>query len=116
MTVRTFSVSVRRGAGRDTWGEDRDGTTTHTIDGCTRWPRNSSESLDRSDVVLSGWTLVVPPGSDIVVTDEVRMPDDAPTDPWWQVEGDPMAAARPYASPLSDWDPGVPVTLTRTRG
>lgn len=111
--ISTFTVTVRRGGGRDSWGTDQP-SETHDIDGCTRWPTNSSESTDRSDVVLTGWTLSVPPGSDIVATDEVLMPDD---EGWWQVEGDPMSAMHPYRSPFDgQWDPGVPVTLTRVRG
>lgn len=108
----TFTATVRRAGGRDSWGDDKP-SAMHTIEGCVRWPRDSSESTDRSDVVLAGWTIVVPPGSDILATDEVQMPD---VDGWWQVEGDPAAASSPYASPLTGWNPGVPVALTRTRG
>lgn len=110
--MNTFTVTLRRGSGGDGWGGEST-YDTHEIDGCIRWPRNSSESLDRSDVVLSGWVLVVPSGSDVRPTDEIQMPGG---DDWWQVEGDPMATDHPYATPFSSWDPGVPVALTRTRG
>lgn len=104
----TFTVTVRRGGGRDSWGDPKP-PVTHAIEGCVRWPRVSAEESDRSNVVSTGWILSVPVGADLRATDEVQMPGDSS---WWQVDGDPL----PYVSPLTGWAPGVPVGLSQVRG
>ena len=104
---RTFTVKVRRRSA-DRWGDGTEGPE-RTIEGCTRWPRTSEETTDRADAVTSGWMLSAPVDCGITATDEVQMPGD-PT--WWQVVGDPL----PYESPFTDWRPGVPIALTRTKG
>lgn len=112
--MNTFSVRVRRRSA-NRWG-DGDAGAERVLEGCTRWPRSSNtgigasvETIDRSDVVTTGWVLSAPPDCGITAADEVQMPDDST---WWQVEGEPL----PYDSPFSDWQPGVPIALTRTKG
>lgn len=106
--MRTFAVQVRTKQ-TERWGESTTGPR-RTVEGCTRWPRGSEETTDRANVVTTGWMLSAPVDSGITASDEVQMPDD-PT--WWQVVGDPQ----PYAdSPFSDWKPGTPIALTRTKG
>jgi hypothetical protein len=103
-----FTVTVRRG-GEDTWGDQKT-QATHTIDGCVKWPRASTEQVDFSQTVATGYMLSVPAGSDLVASDEVQLPGDSF---WWGVEGDPL----PWGpSPFTGREPGIIVALTKGSG
>lgn len=103
-----FSVTVRRG-GTDQFG-DPTPTATHTIDDCSKWPRSSVETRDRSQQVATGYMLSVPAGADLLATDEVQLPGDST---WWSIDGDPL----PWGpSPFTGRQPGIIVALTKSTG
>lgn len=85
--MRRFTVKVRRGGGRDRFGDDQL-STIHTIEGCTGWPRSSTETNDASNSVVTGRMLSVPFGADLLSTDEVLHPWEDEDGSWWSVEGD----------------------------
>lgn len=111
----TVTVTVRRPAGTDRYGDPLP-ATTHTVEGCIVAPASgdsgqsaSSERTDLRDTVITGWTLYPPYGADLLYTDEVQLPGD---DTWWQVDGE----VGNWRSPFSSWAPGGQVTLRRVRG
>lgn len=76
-------------------------TTTHEVAGCLIAPRSSGEPGEFADTVVSGATLYLPAGADIVATDRVRVRDVT-----YDVEGD-----------VGDWGPaGSQVALRRSSG
>lgn len=106
--MNPVTVTVVRGGGNDRFG-DRKPTTEHTVVGCVKWPRSSSESADYSDSVSTGYMLSVPLGADILRTDQVRLPGDAAL---WSVDGDVL----PYENPFTGRTAGALVALTKTSG
>lgn len=111
----TVTVTVRRPAGTDVYGDPLPGAM-HEIPGCIVAPSSgdsgqpaSTERTDMRDTVITGWTLYPPYGADILPTDEVQLPGD-PT--WWQVDGE----VGHWSSPFSNWRPGGQVELRRVRG
>lgn len=107
-----LTVTVRRGGGRDRFGDPKP-STTHTISGCVKWPRVTGETDDYSQGVSTGYQLALPPGADIVSTDEVLLPDEPETGPWWQVDGDALDWG---PSPYTGRPGGIIVALTRETG
>lgn len=113
--THTVTITVRRPAGTDRYGDPLP-FTTHEIPGCIVAPSTgdagqatSQERTDVRDTVITGHTVYAPYGADILAIDEVRVPGD-PT--WWQVEGD----VANWASPFTNWQPGTQVALRRVRG
>jgi len=51
---------------------------------CILIPRTSSEDQERADTVIVGYTLVAPPGTDLVATDRVRA-----RGVMWEIDGEP---------------------------
>lgn len=47
-------------------------------------PRTSTENTDGRDTVVVGYTLICPPGTDLLATDRVRARGDV-----WTIEGEP---------------------------
>lgn len=117
--MHTITVRVRRGGGRDRFGDPQP-NVEHTIDGCIKWPRTNSrggqtlgEAVDFSDTVTVGYSLHLPIGADLVATDDVLLPGEDEDGPWWSVEGEPL----PWGpSPFTGWEPGSVASLTRSRG
>lgn len=119
-TPFAITIRVRRGGGRTTMGDPKP-YTYHDIDGCIRWPLQSSETNDRAATVITGFQLTVPPGADLVATDEVAFPDargdlpepDDDAAAWWSVDGKVL----PWGpSPFTGWEPGKVATLTEVTG
>ncbi len=78
--------------GVDQYGNDVREDVSTTIPGCVVWPRTSTEYNDARDLVITGLTLLLPPGFSVLPTDtflvrgevfEVQaMPFDWSQNPW----------------------------------
>ncbi len=78
--------------GVDQYGNDVREDVSTTIPGCVVWPRTSTEYNDARDLVITGLTLLLPPGFGVQPTDtflvrgevfEVQaMPFDWSQNPW----------------------------------
>lgn len=101
------TVTVQRQTDADIHG-DGAWADHHTIDGCFWAPRASREVNDQRQAVITGRSLYVPTGSDLLSTDRVRLPDKTT----WRIDGDPG----PWASPFTGWSPGVEAALERVTG
>lgn len=55
--------------GVDQYGNDVEDDVTTTIPGCVVWPRTSVEYTDARDTVITGITVLIPPGVDVAATD-----------------------------------------------
>lgn len=71
------------------------------------WPRGSSETIDASNTVIVGLELLVPPGTDLVPTDKVRVRGDV-----YDVDGD----VGEWTSPLTGTSAGLQVALKKVEG
>lgn len=66
------TVTRLRPLGVDHHGDPVEGEPdARVIEGCLLYPRGSSEEEGRSATVIVGMVLLAPPGSDILVTDEI---------------------------------------------
>jgi hypothetical protein len=106
-TVTVVSVTT-------TVDADGNSTTTQT-ESTLEWaavaPRASTERPHpRAPAVITAASLYAPYATVIDPDDTVRIADHSPAvDGDWQVEGKPG----PWASPFSDWRPGIEVALKR---
>lgn len=79
------------------------------IEGCGLAPRVGDEFAQRgregAEVL---WTLYAPHGADITYHDRIRTPDDGV----FNVEGDPGE----WSHPMTGWDAGTAVALSRVEG
>lgn len=67
------TVTVVRPAGTDDWGDPIPGSGTETdVEGCMVQPRTSTELTESRDTVFIGFTVWMPPGTDVLSTDKVR--------------------------------------------
>lgn len=104
-------VRVRAG-GTDRWG-DRLPDATTPISGCAIAPMQSDEDTEFRHSVTTGYSVMVPAGTDVRHTDEFHLPP-----PWsdgqerWHVVGE----LEPWISPFSGWSPGSVVNVKRRSG
>lgn len=83
------------------------------VDGCVVFPGGTTEVTDHADRVIADLTVIFPPGTDVVATDQVRDPDDTATPAGLcAIIGSPEH----YSSPFTGLDPGVVVRLQRQTG
>lgn len=67
------TVTVVRPPGTDDWGDPIPGSGTETaVEGCMVQPRTSTELVDGHDTVIIGFTVWMPPGTDVQPTDLIR--------------------------------------------
>jgi hypothetical protein len=94
------TITVVRPAVPDQFGDPTGTPTEHDIPGCVTWPAGASgtrgsvggnEDLDHADTVTQGLVVLAPGGSDVLVTDRVRVGGPQ----LWEVDGAPA----PYRSP-----------------
>lgn len=83
-----------------------------TIQGCVVWPGDanasgSNEKTDRQDTVIVGYSALLPPGSDVLATDQLRWRGEP-----YEVVGQPSI----YTTPFTGTDPGVLVSMRRVTG
>ena len=93
--------------GVDEYGIDVWTTAETTLSGCLAWPSERSETVADRDTVATRLNLVVPPGTDVEVTDSFRLAGRL-----YEVDGE----AWDWTSALTGWRPGVLVPLKRTEG
>ncbi|GGM75535.1 hypothetical protein GCM10012275_52780 [Longimycelium tulufanense] len=113
----SITVTVKRPAGTDAYGDPLPGGTEHTVSGCAIAPRTSEEQQDRRQTVIVGLALYGPYDADIEPTDTVVLPDDplvpvALQGTEWHVEGEPGQ----WRSPWTGWKAGVEIALRRVTG
>lgn len=107
MYTNTQTVTIKRSGGKDRFGDATAGAHDRPVDGCVVWPTSSTEQVGLQDTVTSDITVLMPPGTDVLATDQVV------------VAGVPYeVAARPevFSSPFTTVDPGVVVPLKRITG
>ena len=107
---RTETLTRLRGT-RDRFGDPTPGSE-QDIDGCVVWPRDanasgSNEHLDGRDTVIVGYSALLPPGTDVKATDQIRWRGSV-----YDVIGEPGV----YTTPFSGTDPGVTISLQRVTG
>lgn len=104
-----FTVTVTLNGATGVNVDNPDGTTTLGtasvgVPGCVIWPAQSTENVQGQDNVLTGLTLLAPPGTVIKSTDTVTIAGLT-----YNVVGDPFE----WVSPLTGTAAGVQVALTR---
>ena len=68
------TVTIVRPAGTDDWGDPIPGSGAETdVAGCMVQPRTSTELNDSRDTVVIGLTVWMPPGTDVLATDRMRV-------------------------------------------
>lgn len=88
--------------------ENWDAPTSTEVVGVAVEPRPSNEPVqDARNAVTSGFTLYLPPGTEITARDRVQVRGDT-----YRVLGDPAE----WRSPFSGWDAGIVVQVERTEG
>ena len=90
--------------GRDGYGNDVRTDTELEVAGCPVWPRGSTEDTQGRDTVITGLTVVMPPGVEVLATDRVRVRGVV-----YAVDGEPGV----WVSPLTGTAAGTEVALTR---
>lgn len=99
-----------RSGGRDKHGDPTGSPAELAILGCVVWPQTALSSAEKTagqDTVIVGYAALLPPGTDILPTDQMR---------WrgllFDVTGEPAI----YTTPFTSTDPGVEVSLRRVTG
>lgn len=62
--------------GVDQYGNDVSDLVTTTIPGCVVWPRTSAEFTDSRETVITGITVLIPPGIAVKATDRFVIRDE----------------------------------------
>jgi hypothetical protein len=82
--------------------------STHTIDHCVFWPTAGKETIAPAmDVLEADMVILMPPGSDILSTDEVVVNGIT-----YRVTGQPSS----YTSPFTGFSSGIKVDLQNSEG
>ncbi len=102
------AISRREVIGVDQYGNDVKETVTTTIPGCVVWPRTSTEYTDERDTVITGITVIFPPGTDVEAVDAVIVRGDL-----YEVTGRPFVWAQ---NPWTNSKAGVQVELREVTG
>jgi hypothetical protein len=101
------TLTVVRAAGVDSFGDPSGDASEHDLDDCAVWPGQTSELVGGQDTVTADYTALVPPGSDVVATDQVRYAGGMYT-----IVGQPQV----YESPFSGLNPGIVINLQKVTG
>lgn len=96
---------VRQARGKH--GDPAGAATEIQIPGCIVWPRTSTETTDAQDTVITGYSALLPPGSDVTSTDRLR---------WRGLLFDVVGEPGIYTTPFSGTDPGLEVSMRRVTG
>lgn len=105
--IKRAGVKVDPYSGAET--ADWSNPTTYFVPGCAVYPRFSDEpvAVDRM-AVRSGFTILMPPGTDVRRTDRVSFRSVADR----EVDGEPFD----YRHPMTGWRPGVAVNVKGVDG
>jgi hypothetical protein len=108
--VTAFGVAVEvLSYDRDLDGDLSNERVVGVIEGGAFAPGGSTEDTDRKAQVVDTATLYAPAGSpSVTAQNKLRFPGGVV----WEVDGTPS----PWASPLTGWDPGFEIRITRARG
>lgn len=82
------------------------------IPGCVVWPQDgnassSNEKTDGQDTVIIGYAALVPPGTDVLATDQLRWRGQP-----FDVVGEPAI----FTTPFTSTDPGIQISMRRVTG
>ena len=102
------ALARREVIGVDQYGNDVPETVTTTIPGCVVWPRTSVEYTDARDTVITGITVIFPPGTDVEAIDVVIVRGEE-----YEVTGQPFVWAQ---NPWTNSKAGVQVELRQVTG
>lgn len=109
------SVTLQRTSidSADEYGNDVLVDVEEVVHGCAIWPSDanasgSNEDVQARDLVISGYTVLLPSGTTVTPFDRMILPDGLT----YEVVGTPGR----WRSPLTSTDPGVQVTLQRVTG
>lgn len=103
----SVTLHTRGVTGQDSDGNDVYGDTPTTLVNVPVWPRNASELVQGEDMLITGLSALLPPGTDVTGIDRVTVYGDP-----YEVDGEPGH----YKSPFTATNPGVLVNLTRITG
>lgn len=100
------TIAVIRGT-PDKYG-DKDAATSHFVEGAVLWPAASpTETTGSSDIVSWTLTALIPPGSDILSTDQIAYQGVI-----YDIVGQPMA----WRSAFTGYRPGIELHLIAATG
>lgn len=102
------AVARREVIGQDRYGNDVRETVTTTIPGAVVWPRTSTEYTDARDTVITGITVLIPPGIAVEATDQFIVRGDM-----YEVQALPFNWSQ---SPWTNSRAGVQVELRQVTG
>lgn len=102
------AIARREVVGVDQYGNDVRELVTTTIPGAVVWPRTSVEYTDARDTVITGMTLLLPPGVTVEPTDRIIVRDEQ-----YEVTAMPFNWAQ---NPWTNSRAGVQVELQRVTG
>ncbi len=103
------TVQVLTAPARPKYGQPTPAPTVKaTYTNCAVAPGDArGEDTFQRDTVEVALTVFLPPGADVTAVDKITVRGET-----WDVVGEPQ----PTPSPLTGWDPGVPVALRRSTG
>lgn len=100
----TVVLNRRTKTGVDSDGNDVYGITPTTLTKVPVWPRNASELVQGEDMLITGLSALLPPGTSVTGIDSVTVYGKN-----YEVDGEPGH----YRNPFTNLDPGVLLNLTR---
>lgn len=88
--MKVLETVIRRRAGKDRFGDPLpDADQDAPIDGVRVAPLDTRENTNAANTVVTGFTLQMPPGTDILPTDQLKVRGF-----WRAVIGEPFDAGR----------------------
>lgn len=105
-------LTLLRPPPKDRNGDPTAPPTSTVLANCPVWPRDSNGSVGNEttfaqDTVIVGYTVLLPPGTDVLATDQVSWRAQV-----YEIEGEPGI----YRSPLTGTTPGITVAIRRVTG
>jgi hypothetical protein len=108
--VGSETLTRVRPSARDGNGDPVAAPAELVIVGCVVWPVTAATGAEKTsgqDTVIVGYAALLPPGSDVVATDQLR---------WRGLDYDVTGEPGVYATPFTGTDPGVHVSMRRVTG
>ena len=103
----TVTLLMRVVLEQDDLGNDVFSTVERAVRDCAVWPTGTSEKVQAQDIVTAGWTVLMPSGTAIAATDQVRVRGVV-----FDVDGEPFD----WVSPITGHTGGVQVQLRKVTG
>jgi hypothetical protein len=106
----TVTILRNTATGRDAYGNDKYTHTSVDVSGCGVWPSDAAggnETTQGRDTVISGLTVLFPPGTAVAATDRVVARGAT-----YEVVGEPGT----YVNGFTATQAGTQVTLRRVQG